>query len=82
MKRLPHTRVPQSIKEQGRTSELMGEIKNGGMVDCVYNGIICGDYEGWQPAKTDVTRLLLFYPQIVEGVEDKLKLYQVEDLNN
>lgn len=71
MIRLNRVAIPDRIKEQSKTVELLGDLRNSTMVDCVYNSIIAGDYDTYVIPKTDCKTL----------VPSFLKDYQIDDLN-
>lgn len=71
MIRVNRIAIPLKVKQEGRTSELLGDLKCDTMVDCVYNEIVSGDYDDWQPTLTDCKSL----------VPSFLKDYQIADLN-
>lgn len=65
--RLPKRAAP---KDKVLLEQVLGEVKNGLMSDCVYNSIVMGEYEGFTwPDDSSVWN----FP-------DYLKSYQVEDL--
>ena len=71
MRRLGRVKIPESLNN--RKNEILGAIKNNTMVDCIYNGMLSGDYDLDIP-KVDVSKCI-----IPQGV--KLKNYQVDDLS-
>lgn len=79
MLKLGRRPIPDLIKEAGRTRELLGEIKQGTMQDCIYNALIAGD---------DI-REFVNEPQTIEKTIEQVNLlhlpvavkdYQLEDL--
>ena len=64
MLKLGRRPVPDSIREAGRTRELLGEIKQGTMQDCIYNALIAGD---------DI-RAFVNEPQTIEKTIEQIKL--------
>lgn len=64
--RLQRRPIPSQLKS--RQKEILGEIKNNTMIDCVYNEIIAGEYEGRSA-------------HIEADLPGYLKPYQKKDLN-
>ena len=71
MRRLGRVKIPESLNN--RKNEILGAIKNNTMADCIYNGMLSGDYDLDIP-KVDVSKCI-----VPQGV--KLKNYQVDDLS-
>lgn len=84
MKRLQRIDIPNSIKEQSRTKELMGDLKMNTMYDCVYNRIIANDFDDYKVTPYSIEKVsTLVDKQLKEDYrlkDFKLKDYQLSDL--
>ena len=78
MIRLLRRDIPIQLKEQGRVKELMGDLRNNQMYDCIYNRIIEGRYDPRPTNKFDADQLTLSIENMNLGVT--LKDYQIVDL--
>lgn len=79
MIRLQRIPIPEELKKEGRTKELLGDLKNGTMPDCIYNDIIAnGEYEINKYSIEQATQLIDHCGLTVKS--DYLKDYQIDDL--
>jgi SNF2 family DNA or RNA helicase len=79
MLRVNKTPVPREIRESYRTKELLGEVKDNLMKDCVYNDIVCGSAEWPTPMSIEKCEELVKrnFPDLPVDLKD----YQIEDLS-
>ena len=76
LKRIP---IPNVIKEQGRTREILGDTKNNTMVNCVYNDIIANG--PWEDVRLTTQQVKDIIDKLQLTIKsDFLKDYQIEDL--
>ena len=80
MIRLERITIPNSIKEQGRIRELLGDMKNNTIPNCIYNDIIInGEYESINLPIEIVKQLINDLGLTIKS--DFLKDYQLKDLS-
>ena len=65
------------------TTQLMGPISNGLMNDCVYNGIVCGEYDGYKHPTVDIFSIseINEIRSILKSEGSDFKDHQVSDLS-
>lgn len=79
MIRLQRIPIPEELKKEGRTKELLGDLKNNTMPDCIYNDIIAnGEYEINKYSTEQASELIDNCALTVKS--DYLKDYQIDDL--
>lgn len=79
MIRLQRIPIPEELKRSGRTKELLGDLKNNTMPNCIYNDIIAnGVYESY---KYPIEQAAMLIDDCLLTIKsDYLKDYQIEDL--
>lgn len=80
MIRLNRINIPESVRREGRIKELLGDIKNNTIPDCVYNDIIINGKIESNYLPTYVTENILnsLFPMLPKNY---FKSYQVQDLS-